>query len=148
MALKGRYFPRNPSKYIGNPHNIIFRSAWERTFMEYCDRREDILQWGSEELIVPYFFSGDGKWHRYYPDFVVNVKTKAGTKQTWLVEIKPSAQVRHPATKTFKNARQQLRETLTYAKNQAKWAAANTFCDNKGWKFVILTEKELYPNGK
>lgn len=116
--------------------------------MEYCDRRQDILQWGSEELIVPYFFSGDGKWHRYYPDFVVNVNTKTGAKQTWLVEIKPAAQVQHPGTKKFKNPRQQLRETVTYAKNQAKWAAATTFCSNKGWKFIILTEKELYPNGR
>lgn len=148
MALKGRFFPRNPSKYIGNPHNIIFRSAWERTFMEHCDREENVLQWGSEELIVPYYFTADSKWHRYYPDFVLNVKTKTGQQQTWMVEIKPSSQVQHPGTKRYSNPRRQLREAVEYAKNQAKWAAATAYCANKGWKFMILTEKELYPNGR
>lgn len=148
MAHKGRFTPRNPTKYLGNPANIIFRSGWERTFMEYCDTRSDVLQWGSEELIVPYYFAGDSKWHRYYPDFVLNVQTKTGEKQTWMVEIKPSAQVKHPGTKTYSNPRRQLRETLEYAKNQAKWAAATAYCQNKGWKFMVLTEKELYPNGR
>jgi hypothetical protein len=148
MALKGRFFPRNPSKYLGNPNNIIFRSAWERTFMEYCDTHADILQWASEELTVPYYFTGDSKWHRYYPDFIINVRTKADEKQTWMVEIKPSAQVQSPVNKRYANKRRQIRETIEYAKNQAKWTAAKSFCSNKGWKFVVITEKELYPNGR
>jgi hypothetical protein len=148
MALKGRFFPRNPSKYLGNPNNIIFRSAWERTFMEYCDTHADILQWASEELTVPYYFTGDSKWHRYYPDFIINVRTKADEKQTWMVEIKPSAQVQSPVNKRYTNKRRQIRETIEYAKNQAKWTAAKSFCSNKGWKFVVITEKELYPNGR
>jgi len=148
MPLKGRFTPRNPRKYIGNPRNIIFRSAWERTFMEYCDTHTDVLDWASEEFIVPYYFIGDSKWHRYYPDFILNVRTTTNQRQTWMVEIKPSAQTRSPQTKTYTNTRRQLRETVEYAKNQAKWKAANEFCVNKGWKFVILTERELYPNGR
>ena len=27
--MKGRYKPINPSKYKGNPTNIIYRSSWE-----------------------------------------------------------------------------------------------------------------------
>lgn len=148
MALKGRFIPRNPQKYVGNPQNIVFRSAWERTFMEYCDSHSEILQWASEEFTVPYYFVGDSKWHRYYPDFIVHVKTKTGDKQTWMVEIKPFAQTKSPQTKTYSNKRRQLRETIEYAKNQAKWSAAQIFCQNKGWKFVILTENELYPNAR
>ena len=34
-------------------------------------------------------------------------------------------------------------ETLTYAKNQAKWEAARKYCDKNGWEFKILTEYEL-----
>lgn len=149
MALKGRFFPHNPRKYLGNPQNIVFRSAWERTFMEYCDTQTSIIQWASEEIIVPYYFTIDSKWHRYYPDFVVNVETTQGKKETWMVEIKPSKQVQAPTAKrTGVNPRRQLREAVEFARNSAKWAAAQTFCATKGWKFVILTEKELYPRAR
>lgn len=149
MAHKGRFFPRNPQKYLGNPHSIVFRSAWERTFMEYCDTTTHILQWASEELIVPYYFVGDSRWHRYYPDFVVNVQTTQNEKQTWMVEIKPFAQSQPPKSRGRNvSQRRQIREAVEYAKNQAKWTAAKAFCHNKGWRFVVLTEKDLYPNGK
>ena len=54
MAYKGRYSPKNPRKYIGNPRNIIYRSLWERKFMVYCDQSDNILEWGSEEVVIPY----------------------------------------------------------------------------------------------
>lgn len=116
--------------------------------MEYCDTHRDVLQWASEEFTVPYYFVGDSKWHRYYPDFIMTVRGSDGAQQTWMVEIKPASQVKSPATKRYSNARRQLRETVEYAKNQAKWAAAKACCESKGWKFVVLTEKELYPNGR
>lgn len=145
MSLHGRFFPKYPSKYAGNPAEIVFRSAWERTFMEYCDRRPDVIKWSSEELIVPYYFPGDRKWHRYFPDFLLNVRTKTGEIQTWLVEIKPVRQTRKPAAVSPKSKRPQLREAIEYARNVSKWKAAETFCKAKGWRFVILTEKDLYP---
>jgi len=141
-----RFFPRRPEKYVGNPQNIIFRSSWERTFMEYCDRNPDIIRWASEELAIPYFFAGDNKWHRYYPDFLVHIKDQQNQLKVWMVEIKPYAQTVHPQTKTFRNQRRQLRETLEYAKNQSKWEAAKRFCESRGWTFVVVTEKELYPS--
>lgn len=144
MSLKGKYFPRNPNKYVGNPTNIIFRSAWERTFMEYCDLHENVVRWASEEIAIPYYFTADGKWHKYYPDFILQVKNSDEKIQVWMVEIKPDKQTRLNKT-NFKTKRRQLTETLTYAKNQAKWSAAKIFCQNKGWKFVVLTEKDLYP---
>ncbi len=54
MSYKGRYQPSYPRKYKGNPSNIIYRSLWERKFMVYCDLNENILEWGSEEIIIPY----------------------------------------------------------------------------------------------
>jgi hypothetical protein len=87
---------------------------------------------------------GDRRWHRYFPDFILHVKDKQDQQQVWMVEIKPEHQTRHPSTKRYTSPRRQLRETMEYAKNQAKWAAADAFCRNKGWRFMILTEKELY----
>jgi len=113
--------------------------------MEYCDMHESITRWASEEFSVPYYFTADGKWHKYYPDFLIQVKTSDNKNQVWMVEIKPDKQTRLSPKTTLKSKRRQLTETLTYAKNQAKWTAAKTLCDNKGWKFIVITEKDLYP---
>lgn len=141
---QGRFIPKNPHKYIGNVSNIIYRSSWEFNFLQWADREENVLRYASEEIKIPYYFQGDGKWHRYFPDFVLHVKDKQGKQQVWMVEIKPQHQTEHPQTKTFRSKRRELRETLEYAKNQAKWEAATAFCRNRGWRFMILTEKELY----
>ena len=71
---KGKFNPERPNKYKGNVRNIIYRSGWERRFMIYCDRNENVVEWGSEEIAIPYQSPLDGKIHRYYPDFYVKVK--------------------------------------------------------------------------
>ena len=35
------------------------------------------------------------------------------------------------------------RGSLTYAKNRAKWSAAEDFCEDRQMKFLILTEEHL-----
>jgi len=52
-TYKGIYRPTNPSKYAGDHTRIVYRSNWERKFMVYCDRNEDIIYWASEELSIP-----------------------------------------------------------------------------------------------
>lgn len=113
--------------------------------MQYCDHNPNIVRWASEELAIPYYFTGDQKWHKYYPDFIVHVKTTLNEMQVWMVEIKPYQQTLHPQTKSYRTQRQQLREVFEYAKNQSKWEAAKQFCVSKGWIFKVITEKELYP---
>ena len=85
MTYKGKFHPTNRKKYKGDINNIIYRSLWERKFMVYCDEQDDIVEWGSEELVVPYISPLDRKRHRYFPDFYI--RTKNGDK--FLVEIKP-----------------------------------------------------------
>ena len=75
MAYKGIYKPTHPKKY-GDPNKIVYRSNWERKFMVYCDRNDDIIYWASEELAIPYFSPIDKKVHRYFPDFII--KTSKG----------------------------------------------------------------------
>ena len=55
MSYTGRFVPTNPKKYKGNYTTIYYRSLWERKFMVYCDKNPNILQWGSEEIYIPYF---------------------------------------------------------------------------------------------
>ena len=54
MAYKGKFKPKHIKKYKGDPTQIIYRSLWEKKFMEYCDLTENISQWQSEEFWIPY----------------------------------------------------------------------------------------------
>ena len=143
MAYKTKYKTQNPSKYIGDPTKIICRSLWERRVCKYLDENRNVIRWGSEELVIPYYSPVDRKMHRYYPDFIVELKNKDGKIETVMIEVKPYKQTQAPKkpkrmTKTFENA------AKTYLTNQAKWEAAAAVCEKRGWKFQILTEKEIY----
>jgi len=137
-SYKGIYRPTYPKKYVGDPNRIVYRSLLERRFMLYCDRTEDVVNWASEEISIPYISPIDKKLHRYYPDFIV--KTSKGKKL--IIEIKPYRQTSQPKAPKRKT-RAYLREQLEYIKNNAKWKAAKAFCEDKGFEFKILTEKEL-----
>ncbi len=143
MAYSGVYKPTNPQKYKGNPTRIIYRSLWERKFMYFCDHNESIVEWGSEEVIIPYRCPTDGRVHRYYPDFYMKVVSKSGMYSKYLIEVKPKKQTKPPNDKPKKKTASWKREVLTYAKNRAKWSAAEDFCEDRQMKFLILTEDHL-----
>ena len=142
MAYKGKYRPTHPSKYRGNPTNIIYRSLWELKFMKYCDSNKNILEWGSEEVIVPYRSPIDNRYHRYFPDFYIKVKENTGTIKRMIIEIKPQKQCIEPKVQK-KKTRSYVYQVCEYAKNQAKWEAAKEFCEDRQWEFKVLTENEL-----
>ena len=142
MSYKGRYRPSNPKKYRGDSSNIIYRSLWERKFMVYCDNQTKILEWGSEEIVLPYRSPIDNKVHRYFPDFYIKVKESNGKVKRYIIEIKPKKQTVEPKMKKRKT-KGYIYEVYEYAKNQAKWKAAEEFCKDRMWEFKVLTEDEL-----
>ena len=142
MSYKGRYRPSNPKKYKGDSSNIIYRSLWEQKFMVYCDNQTKILEWGSEEIVLPYRSPIDNKVHRYYPDFYIKVRESNGKIKRYIIEIKPKKQTVEPKMKKRKK-KGYIYEVYEYAKNQAKWKAAEEFCKDRMWEFKVLTEEEL-----
>jgi hypothetical protein len=143
MAYSGLYKPVNPKKYRGNPTRIIYRSMWEKKFMIFCDHTSSIVEWGSEEIIIPYRSPIDGKVHRYYPDFYIKILTKSGKYEKYVIEVKPKRQTQKPNEKPKRKTAAWKREVLTYIKNRAKWDAAEDFCEDRQMKFKILTEDHL-----
>tara|TARA_Y100000361_G_scaffold84991_1_gene75388 strand:- start:14114 stop:14554 length:441 start_codon:yes stop_codon:yes gene_type:complete len=142
MAYSGQYKPVNIKKYKGDPRKIFYRSSWELKFMKYCDINAAILEWGSEEIIVPYRCPTDGRVHRYYPDFYIKVRDKQGYLKKYIIEIKPKKQTKPPDVPKRKT-KKYLTEVNTFMKNAAKWKAARNFCDDRGMDFLILTEDHL-----
>jgi len=142
MAYKGKYQPSFPKKYKGNPTNIVYRSLWERKFMVYCDKNENILEWSSEEIILPYRSPLDNRIHRYFPDFYIKVKESSGVIKKMIIEVKPKKQCIEPI-RPKRKTKGYIYEVKEYARNQAKWKAAKEWCLDRGYEFKIFTEDEL-----
>ena len=145
---QGFYRPKNPKKYKGDPTKIIYRSSWERRMMVYCDTMPHVIQWNSEEVIIPYAdphfdpMSNKPKIRRYYMDFWLKYYTKDKTVVEALVEVKPKKQVNRPK-QPKRVTRNFLNECKTWATNQAKWAAAREYCKKRNMQFLIFTEDQL-----
>lgn len=138
--IQGIYKPDNPKKYKGNVNNIIYRSSWELLYLRKLDLDDNVLQYSSEEIIIPYRFLNKVK--RYFVDFYVKriIDDKIVEQ---IVEIKPYAQTQPPLITEGKRRKTMIQQILTYEMNQAKWEAARVYCSKKNWEFKILTEHEL-----
>jgi len=110
--------------------------------MVYCDTNNKILEWGSEEIIIPYLSPWDGRVHRYFPDFYIKVKQSNGTLKKFIIEVKPKKQTKPPKPVTRKTKRF-INEVKTWGINEAKWKYATEWCNNNDMEFKILTEDHL-----
>lgn len=142
-TLKGRFRPKNPGKYRGDYTDIIYRSSWERTFMNWCDKTESVQNWSSEEMCIAYRDPVSKKTRRYFPDFIIRVMESDGLIVTKMIEVKPHKEVVGPEKNPKRKTKSWLYAVHTYVTNMAKWEAAREFCEDRGWEFVIITEYEL-----
>lgn len=141
MTYKGKYRVQNPKKYGGDPTNVIYRSMWEKYVFKWCDENTSVVKWSSEEVIIPYLYEVDKRYHRYFADLKITMENG----KTFLVEIKPFKELSPPTGD--RRTKRYITEGLTYVKNQNKWKAADEFAKDRGWEFVIWTEKELEAMG-
>jgi hypothetical protein len=140
----GKYHPSNPSKYKGDPYNIIYRSTLETKFMSFFDKHPNIVAWSSETVIIPYISPLDNRIHKYYVDFYIETKQTDGTIKRYLIEVKPDVQTRPPKHPKSKSRYPKYLEALkTWSTNEAKWKAAVAFCKQRGLEFKVLTEKDI-----
>ena len=140
MAYSGRYSIKNASKYKGDINNIIYRSLWEKAVFQWCDKNPKVKQWSSEEIIIPYYYEVDKKYHRYFPDMKIVMEDK-----TILVEIKPEKETKPPTGR--RRTRRYITEATTYVKNMNKWEAADEYAKDNGYEFQVWTEKTLNSMG-
>ena len=137
-TYKGKYRIKKPEKYMGDPKNITYRSLWERQAFRWCEDRDDVVAWSSEETVVPYVCPTDKRAHRYFID--LKIKFKNG--RTVLVEIKPKSQT-IPPKKPSRQTKKYINEVMTYVKNEAKWKAASKYAQDRGYHFEIWTQDTM-----
>ncbi len=138
---QGFYTIKNPQKYVGKT-TPKYRSGWEFTFMQFCDNNDSVIQWASEPLRIPYRNPLTGKNTNYVPDFLIVYQNKYGQQIAEMVEIKPKKQ------SLIESRVASARDRAVVAVNHAKWAAAMAFCKQSGITFRVITEDDLFYNGK
>lgn len=142
MAYSGSFIPKNIGKYKGDVRKIKYRSTWEKFFMGWCDNNPDVVKWGSETVIIPYFSNADGKKRRYYMDFWVLFKDG----RQFFFEVKPFKETQPPVKPvqlTTAKKKRFIDEVYTYSVNRDKWMAAQKLAEKEGVIFKIITERSL-----
>jgi glutaredoxin len=143
----GLFSPSNPEKYIGDIHNIIYRSSWEYRFCVYCDTNESILRWSSEPISIDYYNPLDKKNHKYNVDFYIKVLKEDREEQEWIIEIKPEKQKKKPVyegSMTLSKLKSYNRNMQIWITNQAKFKAAKEWAEKRNFKFGVVDENFLF----
>jgi len=143
MASKyanGKFQLKNPKKYVGKKAPT-YRSSWENTVMTFFDNNPAILQWASEAIHINYRNPFTGKNTIYVPDFFILYVDAAGKQHAEIIEVKPLKETTLEAAKS-------TRDKAAAILNQAKWQAARAYCASQGLVFRVVTEHDLFAQGK
>ena len=136
---QGPYTIKNTAKYVGNgvPR---YRSGWELAFMRFLDNNDNVMQWASESIQIPYRNPITGKQSIYVPDFLITYKTRQNTLIAELIEIKPKKQ-------SIIESKMSNRDRMVVAINYAKWDQATKWCARNGLRFRVITEENMFHQG-
>jgi hypothetical protein len=136
---QGSYTPRNAEKYVGKgvPR---YRSGWELSFMTFCDNNQNVIQWASESISIPYRHPLTGKTTMYVPDFLVMYRGPNNTTRAELIEIKPKKQ-------SVVESKMSNRDRAIVAINYSKWDAATRWARANGLTFRVITEDDIFRQG-
>ena len=138
---RGKYEVKNPDKYVGL-NKPTYRSSWEHSFMRLCDEHPNVYQWASESIKIPYRHPFTGKYTVYVPDFFIVYQDKQGRKHAEMVEVKPMSQT------NMRDAGRSTAKKKQVVINMAKWEAANAYAKQRKIRFRVLSEEQLFHNGK
>tara|TARA_B100001057_G_scaffold383569_1_gene389826 strand:+ start:20253 stop:20687 length:435 start_codon:yes stop_codon:yes gene_type:complete len=138
---QGKFRLKFPEKYAGN-RTPTYRSSWEYTFMKFCDEHPNVSQWASEAVKIPYRNPLTGKYTVYVPDFFIVYADKGGKQKVELIEVKPANQADR------KKLGRSRSNQAHYVMNMAKWEAAKAWCKQKGIFFRVITEQDIFHQGR
>lgn len=133
--------PKNKDKFVGEYAPL--RSGYEEKFAKWCDKTPAVIKWAYESIAISYYDPVKRKMRKYYPDFTLAVKNPNGTVNAYLVEVKPLKETKRPSRKPHQQQIIYQREVAGYANNQAKWRAAQAWCEKNNFEFKIIHENHL-----
>jgi hypothetical protein len=121
-AYKG-WFCRGYIQTTKGGGRVYFKSSWERNLIEKLEADPRVISFQYEPFAIPYYRQEGERLNlrHYVPDFLVQYATP--DLKNVLYEVKPSCFVESKI-------------------NLAKFEAARRHCDEYGYEFRVLTEKE------
>ena len=138
---KGKYTLKFPAKYVGI-NMPMYRSSWEFSFMHMCDTNPNILKWASESIHINYKNPFTNKQTIYVPDFFVLYMDANNRQHAELWEIKPTKET------TLEAAGRSKKAQAAAILNACKWQACQAWCKANNLTFRIVTEKDIFHQGK
>ena len=108
--------------------------------MMFLDSNDNIVQWASESITIPYRNPITGKQSMYVPDFFVTYRGRDNTTRAELIEIKPKKQ-------SLIESKMSDRDRAIVAVNYAKWASAQKWCKRNGLTFRVINEDQIFHQG-
>lgn len=138
---QGKYNLQNPDKYVGN-RTPTYRSSWEFAFMRFCDTHPNVNKWASESIKIPYRNPFTGKYTIYVPDFFISYVDANGKSHAEVIEVKP---LNHTIKEKLGRSKS---NQAHYVLNQAKWEAARAWCKQQNITFRIVSEEDIFHQGK
>jgi len=136
---QGTYEVKNTEKYVGKS-KPRYRSGWEMTFMMFLDSNENVVNWASEAVRIPYRNPLTGKMTMYVPDFLVTYKGPNKTVKAELIEIKPRSQ-------SVLEIKMKDKDKAIVAVNYCKWDAATKWAQQNGLTFRVINEDAIFHQG-
>lgn len=159
--IKGVFKPEHPEKCLNyngkfpRAKEITYRSSWEKKVCYFCDLTEEVLEWGSEILEIPYYSTLDNKQHVYVTDFIFMIKDKDNVVSKYVIEVKPKSQTPElnemgqikypdpPKKKTQKALAKWQEYCNVLKRNEEKWSAARSWCRKNNYIFKVLNEQQI-----
>jgi hypothetical protein len=138
---QGQFQIKNPEKYVGLK-TPTYRSSWEFVFMQFLDNNPSVVQWASEAIRINYRNPLTGKNTIYVPDFLMVYVDAAGHQHAEVIEVKPTKET------SLQEAGKSPRAQAAAIVNMAKWEAARSWCRSQGLTFRVITEQEIFHQGK
>ena len=139
----GQFTPRFAEKYVGR-YPIIVRSSWERMMCQWLDCNVEVVKWSSEGHVIPYYDPVQMKRRRYFPDYYAVILNKNKDPVKYIIEVKPNKETKPPVKTRGQSRKTKLHQEATWLTNQAKFDAAQQYCKKLGYRFKLLTEREMF----
>ncbi|MCB1734035.1 MAG: TnsA endonuclease N-terminal domain-containing protein [Gammaproteobacteria bacterium] len=127
MSKPARKIPKSYTNVTGrmakrDGGRVAFESLLEKDFFMLLDADPQVREFREQPLEISYR-DQQGTTRKYFPDVLV---MRHAPGETWLCEVKPRRQI-----------------ARKWAELKPKFKAAIRYCKARGWRFRILTEKEI-----
>lgn len=120
----------------GTGKRVAFQSSLERSFVQLCEFANEVQNIRWEPFTLVFDDLVDGRERRYTPDYLVDTVMQAGDRFTYVIEVKPEAEIEH------------IWQGDPYGVEARRHIAMVAWCNEQAaTQFILVSEKLLADKG-